>query len=177
MDLEKLKYPIGKFHFPEVITAQDITNWIADIESTPAKIASAVEGLSDKELDTPYRPEGWTIRQVIHHLPDSHMNSYIRFKWTLTEDEPTIKAYDETLWAELEDGKNAPVEMSIQLLTALHIRWSRVLKNLTATDLEKMFTHPETGKKLSIKYLVALYSWHGRHHLAHIISLKERMNW
>ena len=177
MDLEKLKYPIGKFHFPEVVTPQHITNWIADIESVPAKIAAAVDGLTDEQLDTPYRPDGWTIRQVVHHLPDSHMNSYIRFKWTLTEDSPTIKAYDEVLWAELQDGKSAPVGMSIQLLTALHSRWTVMLKNLTETDLEKYFIHPENGKKLSLKLMVALYAWHSNHHLAHITSLKERMNW
>jgi len=122
MDLERLKYPIGKFHFPAVVTPQNISSWIADIESAPAKIAAAVDGLTDEQLDTPYRLDGWTIRQVVHHLPDSHMNSYIRFKWTLTEDSPTIKAYDEVLWAELEDGKSAPIGMSVQLLTALHER-------------------------------------------------------
>lgn len=177
MELEKLKYPIGKFHFSDSATAQDITNWITDIETLPSKISVAVEGLSEEQLDTPYRPDGWTIRQVIHHLPDSHMNSYIRFKWTLTEDSPTIKAYDEVLWAEMEDGKSAPIAMSVQLLTALHARWTMMLKNLSESDLEKYFIHPETGKKLSLKLMVALYAWHSNHHLAHITSLKERMNW
>lgn len=177
MDLEQLRYPVGRFQLPTNITSEHITNWITEIENTPTLVEAAVVGFTDEQLDTPYRPDGWTVRQVVHHLPDSHMNSYIRFKWTLTEDTPTIKAYDETRWAQLEEAKNAPVEMSINMLKALHARWVVVLKNLTEEDLKKEFTHPETGKNISLQTMVALYAWHGRHHLAHITSLKERMGW
>lgn len=177
MNMEQLKYPIGNFKTPITYSHQDIDNWIAIIEKTPAQIEAAVKDLSKDQLNTPYRPEGWTIRQVVHHLPDSHMNSYIRFKWTLTENAPVIKAYNEQSWAELEDGKNAPIELSIQLLKSLHARWVVVLKNLSETDLEKQFTHPETGDKITLKEMIALYAWHSQHHLAHITSLKERMNW
>ncbi len=177
MNIEQLKYPIGKFQIPESVSPQDISNWISIIESAPTQIEAAVEGLTDEQLNTPYRPEGWTIRQVIHHLPDSHMNSYIRFKWTLTEDSPVIKAYDERLWGELEDGKNAPIGMSVQLLKSLHARWGVMLKNLSEADLEKCFTHPESGNLISLKTMVALYAWHSQHHLTHITSLKERMGW
>jgi len=177
MNLEQLKFPIGKFHTPESYSPQDISNWISIIENTPAQVEAAVAGLTDEQLDTPYRPEGWTVRQVVHHLPDSHLNSYIRFKWTLTEDTPTIKAYDEQLWAKLDDGKNAPIEMSVQLLKSLHARWVVVMRNLSESDLEKCFTHPESGNQISLKEMVATYAWHSQHHLAHITSLKERMNW
>lgn len=175
--MEQLKYPIGDFQTPTTYSPQDIDNWISIIEKAPAQVEAAVKDLSDAQLNTPYRPEGWTIRQVVHHLPDSHMNSYIRFKWTLTENAPIIKAYDEQSWAELEDGKNAPIELSIQLLKSLHARWVLVLKNLSEADLEKHFTHPETGNKIPLKEMIALYAWHSQHHLSHITSLKERMNW
>ncbi|HFC01107.1 MAG TPA: putative metal-dependent hydrolase [Phaeodactylibacter sp.] len=169
MNLEQLRFPIGKFQPPKVITPQHIQNWITEIETIPSQIANAIKPLTPQQLDTPYRPEGWTIRQVVHHLADSHMNSYIRFKWTLTEDTPVIKAYDEGLWAELQDGKTAPVELSVQLLSALHARWVVMLKKLSPTDLEKKFTHPETGQLISLKTMIALYAWHGKHHLGHIL--------
>ncbi len=176
-DLETLRYPVGKFQYSDKATAEDIVNWISNIENLPQQIATAIADFSEEQLETPYRPDGWTVRQVVHHLVDSHMNSYIRFKWTLTEDSPTIKAYDEALWAELNDGKNAPVELSVQLLKALHGRWVFMLKNLSEEDLEKYFIHPETGRELTLKLMVALYSWHSQHHLKHITALKERMGW
>ena len=176
-DLETLRYPIGKFHYSDKATTEEVANWISDIENLPQQIATAIEGFSEEQLDTPYRPEGWTVRQVVHHLADSHMNSYIRFKWTLTENSPTIKAYDEVLWAELNDAKNAPVDLSMQLLKALHARWVVMLKNLSEEDLEKHLIHPETGRQLTLKLMVALYAWHSKHHLQHIIALKERMGW
>ena len=137
MELEKLRFPIGRFSPPKNYTPEFLASCIADIENTPEQYAQAVEGLSDEQLDTPYRPDGWTLRQVVHHVVDSHMNSYIRFKWTLTEDTPTIKAYDEKLWAEEPEAKNAPIQLSIDLLKALHVRWVLVLKNLSEEDLEK----------------------------------------
>ena len=162
---------------PKNVSSEQVSNWISEIENTPAQMAKAVHGLSDEQLDTPYRPDGWTIRQVVHHVPDSHMNSYIRFKWTLTEDTPTIKAYDEKLWGNLPDSLEGPVELSLQLLASLHARWVVVLRNLGEEDLEKEFVHPESGQKISLKTMVALYAWHGKHHLGHITSLKERMGW
>jgi len=172
--IEKLRFPIGRFSPPENYTPEFIASCIADIENTPAQYEQAVEGLSDEQLDTPYRLEGWTLRQVIHHVVDSHMNSYIRFKWTLTEDTPTIKAYDEKLWAEEPEAKNAPIQLSIDMLKALHARWVLVLKNLSEEDLEKEFTHPETGKNINLKTMVALYAWHSKHHLGHITSTLKK---
>jgi len=168
MELEKLRFPIGRFSPPKNYTPEFLASCIADIENTPEQYAQAVEGLSDEQLDTPYRPDGWTLRQVVHHVVDSHMNSYIRFKWTLTEDTPTIKAYDEKLWAEEPEAKNAPIQLSIDLLKALHARWVLVLKNLSEEDLEKEFIHPETGKNINLKMMVALYAWHSKHHLGHL---------
>ncbi|MFK8008583.1 MAG: YfiT family bacillithiol transferase [Saprospiraceae bacterium] len=177
MNIEQLKFPIGKFKTPQSYSPQDISKWISIIENAPVQIEAAVKGLTEEQLNTPYRPEGWTVRQVVHHLPDSHMNSYIRFKWTLTENSPIIKAYDERSWGELEDGKNAPIQLSIQLLKSLHARWVVMLKNLSEADLGKCFTHPESGQLISLNEMVALYAWHSQHHLAHITSLKERMDW
>ena len=177
MDLENLRFPIGRFRLPDEVTSQQIADWIDDIESAPNQFEEAVNNLSDEQLNTAYRPNGWTLRQVVHHVADSHMNSYIRFKWTLTESTPKIKAYDEKNWAEEPEAKNAPVEISIQLLKSLHARWVLVLKNLSEEDLNKEFTHPETGKNISLKTMVGLYAWHGKHHLGHITSLRNRMNW
>ncbi len=174
--MEDLKYPIGRFKAPEKITPSSIRQWINDIESLPEKLSSALEEVSEEFLDTPYRPGGWSVRQLIHHIADSHLNSYIRFKWALTEQSPTIKAYDEKAWAELEDAKTTPIEVSLALLNALHQRWGLVLKNLGETDLDKYFIHPETGGKIPLKLNIALYAWHGNHHLAHILALKKRIN-
>ncbi len=171
-----LRYPIGKFSPPEAITKENRSEWMKDIEEMPSLLRNAVTGLDQKQLDTPYRPEGWTLRQVIHHVPDSHMNSYIRFKWTLTENSPTIKAYDEAAWASLSDT-GAGIEVSLSLLDSLHARWIVLLRSMSDADFEKYFIHPETGKEITLGTNLALYSWHGAHHVAHVTSLRERMGW
>jgi uncharacterized damage-inducible protein DinB len=135
-----------------------------------------VKGLTDAQLDTPYRPQGWTVRQVVHHLSDSHLNAYVRFKLAITEEEPTIKTYEEKLWSELDDARTAPIEMSLALLEALHKRWVLFLKSLTPSNFARKFRHPELGI-MNLDALLRLYAWHGRHHVAHISSLRERMGW
>lgn len=171
-----LRYPLGKFKAPVQYSDDLISEFIKDIEETPARLREAVKGLNEEQLNTPYRPGGWTIRQVIHHLPDSHMNSYVRFKWALTEDEPLIKTYEEQLWAELEDTKLTPVDVSLDMMDLLHKRWVILLRSLTQEQLERKFRHPQNGL-VNLKWVIALYSWHGKHHVAHIISLRERNNW
>ncbi len=170
------RYPIGKFNGQAPANAQDRQRFLSDIEETPAKLRAAVAGLSGQQLDTPYREGGWTIRQVVHHVPDSHLNSYVRFKLALTENEPTIKPYAENLWAELPDTKNTPVEVSLALLELLHRRWMNLLRSLGPEDWKKTFRHPELGV-MNLDKTLALYSWHGRHHVAHITALRERMGW
>lgn len=176
-ELEELKYPIGKFQFPESFSKTEIENDIHIICHFPQVLRETVQLLSDEQLNTPYRPDGWTIRQVVHHLADSHMNSYIRFKWTITEEEPTIKAYDEKAWAELNDAKYDAIEPSLLLLSALHLKWSNLLNNLSEEDMQKAFIHPENGRKIHIYQNISLYAWHCNHHLAHIANLSERLQW
>ncbi|HMD98927.1 MAG TPA: bacillithiol transferase BstA [Terriglobia bacterium] len=171
-----LRYPVGKFKWAGSGTEAERSEYISNIEQTPVRLRAAVGGLSDQQLDTPYRPDGWTVRQVVHHLPDSHMNAYVRYRLALTEDEPTIKPYDEAQWAELIDAKTAPVEPSLTLLESLHSRWVTLLKSLTPTDWARTFRHPELGV-VSLEKNLAIYSWHGRHHVAHITSLRRRMGW
>lgn len=171
-----LRYPIGKFTYPGELGDQGRHNAIEQLEAAPAQLRAAVEGLSPQQLDTPYRPDGWTVRQVIHHLPDSHLNAYTRFKLALTEDEPTIKPYDEVRWAELSDARIAPIEVSLALLESLHRRWVLLLRAMGPADFARRFRHPELGVVTLDKNL-ALYAWHGRHHVAHITSLRERMGW
>ncbi|MEX0737537.1 MAG: bacillithiol transferase BstA [Bacteroidota bacterium] len=171
-----LRYPIGKFTAKPSISDDERRVLIQQIEEAPAKLQEAVKGLDDRQLDTPYREGGWTVRQVVHHLPDSHLNSYIRFKWTMTEDKPTIKTYEEHLWAELVDAKSAPAEVSLTLLEALHKRWVLFLRSLSSADFAKTFIHPESGP-MNLDRLVQLYAWHGRHHVAHVTSLRQRMGW
>jgi uncharacterized damage-inducible protein DinB len=170
-----LRYPVGPFKLEEKITINLVSQWIAEIEQAPHQLREAVMDLRDDQLDTPYRPGGWTIRQVVHHLPDSHLNSYIRLKLALTEENPVIKPYQEDQWALLPDSK-LPVEVSLKLMDALHSRWVTILNSLSPSQLEKTFYHPESGEN-SIATLIALYAWHGRHHIAHITSLRERMGW
>jgi uncharacterized damage-inducible protein DinB len=166
-----LRYPIGKFSFPESTTAEQRRKWIREIADAPAHLRAAVEGLSEEQLNTPYRPGGWTVRQVVHHLPDSHINSYVRFKLALTEDAPTVKTYDEALWAKLPDGATTPIETSLVLLEALHGRWVRMLESMTEPDFSRTFRHPEIGM-IRLEQYLALYAWHGKHHVAHITSLR-----
>jgi predicted tellurium resistance membrane protein TerC len=169
-------YPIGKFQAKETYTSEELQKLIAKIEHLPVKLEAAVESLSNEQQDTPYRDGGWTVRQVVHHLSDSHMNAYIRTKWALTENSPLIKAYDQKSWAETPDAK-MPIEGSLDVLKSLHKKWGGMLKQLKADDLTKEFIHPETNKHIRLSQLIATYAWHGDHHLAHINSLKRRMEW
>ncbi|MGA8762988.1 MAG: putative metal-dependent hydrolase [Candidatus Sulfotelmatobacter sp.] len=171
-----LRYPIGKFTYDGPPTAEQRRNLLHDIEEAPNRLRAAVKGLSEEQLDTPYRTEGWTVRQVVHHVPESHMNAYIRFKLALTEDEPTIKPYEEQLWAELPDVKETPIEVSLAMMDSLHDRWVRVLRLIKPEQWNRTFRHPHLGV-VSLEKNLALYSWHGRHHVAHITSLRERNNW
>ena len=175
--LEKLKYPIGKLNIPTEISDKTIKNWIEIIENHPNKITSLVANLTDNQLDTPYRPDGWTIRQVVHHLGDSHVNSYIRFKWTLTENKPIIKAYYEDRWVELSDTKYAPIQISLDFLKMLHAKWVYLLKSLTEDDLKKCFIHPETNKEITLAKNIGIYAWHCKHHYEHINQLVIRNGW
>jgi hypothetical protein len=178
--MEDLQYPIGKFQWEGadgIATSEDGTaRWIDEIAAAPEQLRAAVAGLSAKQLDTPYRPGGWTVRQVAHHLPDSHLNSYVRFRLALTEPEPTILPYDEARWAELSDARTAPVEVSLALLESLHARWTLLLRSLEPADWARRFRHPEIGL-VTLERNAALYAWHGRHHIAQISSLRRRMGW
>ena len=176
MDTPDLRYPIGKFQFPQTVSTDDRARFIREIAEAPLNLRDAVKGLDESQLNTPYRPGGWTIRQVIHHVPDSHMNSYVRFRWALTEENPDIKAYHEDLWAELPDAKTAPVEVSLRLLESLHSRWVGLLRSLAEQDWQRTFKHPALGP-VRLDQNAALYAWHGRHHTAHITGLRQRMNW
>lgn len=171
-----LRYPIGAFEWRGENSADDRRRYLDEIEQAPAHLRGAVAGLSNEQLDTPYRPGGWTVRQVVHHLPDSHLNSYMRFRLALTEDEPAIKPYDESRWAELTDARTAPVEISLAFTESLHRRWMLLLRSLTPADFARRFRHPELGV-VSLDKTLALYAWHGRHHVAQITSLRERMDW
>ena len=170
------RFPIGKFHFDGTMTEQHKAQRFDDIEQTPARLRAAVRGLNDHQLDTPYREGGWTVRQVVHHVPDSHMNSYVRFKLALTEDEPTICPYMGNLWAELPEARSAPIELSLSLLESLHKRWILVLRGIKPADWKRNLRHPELGL-VSLEKNLAIYAWHGKHHVAHITSLRERMGW
>ncbi|WP_432713948.1 YfiT family bacillithiol transferase [Pedobacter sp.] len=171
--LENLKYPIGKFQKPEPINQLQIDNWIKIIEEFPQQLTNEVKNLSEKQLNKQYRPNGWTIKQVVNHCADSHMNSFIRFKLALTENTPTIKPYHENLWAELTDSKNFPVDSALMILQGLHQRWVNLLKNLSASDLEKQFRHPESNELISLKTNIGIYAWHCQHHLAHVKKAKQ----
>jgi hypothetical protein len=171
-----LRYPIGKFTYEGPSTAEQKQKYINDIEQAPAHLRAALKGLSDQQLDTPYRPDGWTLRQVAHHVPDSHLNAYVRFKLALTEDAPTIKPYAEDRWAQLADTQTTPVEVSLTLLDSLHTRWVRLLRSLKVEDWQRAFRHPQLGE-VSLEKNLVLYAWHGRHHVAHITRLRERNDW
>ena len=172
MNLEQIKYPVGKFVKPESITKEIIDSAISEIENFPSLVKFEIQNLEEKDLQLRYRPEGWTITQVVHHCADSHINSYMRFKLALTENVPTIKPYEESLWAELPDNNLSPF-VSLKLLDALHEKWVYILKSLSEEDLNKEFIHPEQSEKISLKENILIYSWHCRHHLAHIKQAKE----
>ena len=174
-----LSYPIGRFVWDRdkpALTREERGHLIEQIAAAPTRLREAVSGLSPEQLDTPYRPEGWTVRQVAHHVPDSHINAYVRFKWSLTETDPAIKVYEESEWAKLEDATAAPVETSLELLEALHRRWIVLLRSLEDRDFARTLRHPESGS-MNLDHLLAMYAWHGRHHVAHITSLSDRMGW
>ena len=172
--LEQLRYPIGTFQKPAETTQEILNQWIADIEALPTLLRKAVEGLTEEQLLLPYRPEGWTVRQMVNHVADSHANALIRFKLALTEDTPTIKPYEEQLWAELEDGRNAPIEWSLVMLEMMHKRWVMLLTSMTTDQFERKFMHPQTKHLNSLRSVTGMYSWHGKHHTSHITSLRER---
>jgi uncharacterized damage-inducible protein DinB len=174
--MSDLRYPIGKFAPKPELTDAERSALIQQIAEVPAKLREAVKNLAQEQLDTPYRPGGWTVRQVVHHLPDSHLNSYVRFKLGATEHQPTIKPYEEKLWAELVDAKSSPIDPSLTLLESLHYRWVIFLRSLSAADFHKTIIHPENGL-MDLDRLLQLYAWHGRHHVAHITALRERMSW
>jgi hypothetical protein len=174
---ETLRFPVGRFEAKPALSSAERDALIGEVAGLPAQLRDAVSGLSDEQLDTPYRPGGWTVRQVVHHVPDSHLNSYIRFKWTLTEDTPTIKAYEQGDWAELEEGRTGPVEMSLALTDALHVRWVAMLHAMSGDDWGRELRHPDHGTLLSLDWMLQLYAWHGRHHVAHINSLRSRQGW
>jgi hypothetical protein len=173
---QDLRYPVGPFQRTNQLTPAERSAATDAIAEAPAKLRAAVKGLTADQLATPYRPGGWTVRQVVHHLPDSHLNAYTRFKLALTEDQPQIKTYQEARWAELVDGKDASVETSLNLLEALHERWVMLLRSLKPEDYARKLEHPELGL-INLDFLLAMYSWHGRHHVAHITALRERMGW
>jgi hypothetical protein len=174
---DDLRYPIGQFHHEGQISEEQRQQWITDINHLPTLLAAAVEGLTEEQLNTPYRPGGWTVRQVAHHIGDSHLNCFTRFKLALTEEKPAIRPYYEDRWALLADTAHAPVSLSLTFIAALHERWVYLLRSLTNEDFARTFFHPESLKVFRLDEVLGSYSWHGRHHVAHITSLRERMGW
>ncbi|MBI2685938.1 MAG: putative metal-dependent hydrolase [Acidobacteria bacterium] len=170
------RYPIGKFQYDGPLTPEQRSTMIEAIENTPVELRKSIRGLVDEQLATPYRDGGWTVRQLIHHVADSHINAYCRFRLALTEDNPTIKPYEEQLWAELSDGAKAPIGLSLAILDALHVRWSMLLRSLTPEEFARPVTHPASGQH-SIDWLLAVYSWHGAHHTAHVTELRKAKGW
>jgi len=174
--MEDLRYPVGKFRMPASVTEEERTEHLRNITLTPTRIREAVSGLNEEQLGTPYREGGWTVRQVVHHLADSHMNAYVRFKLAFTEEVPAIKTYEEKKWAETTDARTSPIETSLKLLELLHERWVIFLNSLSPADFDRKFHHPENGP-MDLNMLLALYSWHGRHHEGHITGLRKRKGW
>jgi uncharacterized damage-inducible protein DinB len=175
--MEDPRYPIGRFTFDGKATPELRGQWIGEIAAAPGALRAAITGLTPPQLDTPYREHGWTVRQVVHHLPDSHLNAYTRIKLALTEEEPVIKPYDEARWAELPDVLATPVETSLTLLESLHRRWVLLLRQLGPPELARRFRHPEHNRSIGLDEMLALYAWHGKHHVAQITSLRLRMGW
>lgn len=170
------RYPVGKFEAPKDVNPEMRTEAIRGIAATPGGVRVAVQGLNDSQLNTPYRDGGWTVRQVVHHLADSHMNAYLRWRLALTETEPIIKPYDEAAWAKLEDAANAPIQVSLNLLEPLHERWVRMLRSMKPEEYARTFRHPEHGVR-TLDWMLFLYAWHGRHHTAHITELRKLKGW
>lgn len=177
MNIEELKYPIGKFEKPNEVTGEMLQSYISVIAAFPNKIRKEVEALNDSQLDTPYRPDGWTIRQVVNHCADSHMNSLMRLKLTLTEENPTIKPYMEALWAELADSKTMPIEPALKMIEGIHARWTALLNTLTKEQMQRTFVHPQYGITYRLDQNTGMYAWHCNHHLAHITTLKKSKGW
>lgn len=176
-ELERLRYPIGHFVCPETITKDLRNSWIQELENLPKRLRALVLPLKDEQLDTPYRPEGWTVRQLVHHIADSHHHSYVRFKWALTEEAPLIKAYEEKSWSNLFDAKTAPVSLSLNYLDALHAKLVFLLKGLEASQFDTFYIHPDGNVKVSVAENIGKYAWHGNHHLAHIQNLVTSKGW
>jgi hypothetical protein len=170
------RYPIGKY-LPQPYSEEQMKEWLNDIKFLPTSLENAILNLDEAQLNTPYREGGWKIKQVVHHLADSHMNAYIRYKLALTEDNPTIKPYKEKLWAELQDSENLPVNISLTLLHALHARWHETIRHLKKDDWNRTIFHPEHKKEISLWHMLGMYSWHGKHHVAHITAAKEKNGW
>jgi uncharacterized damage-inducible protein DinB len=173
---DEIRYPVGEFRVDPEVMPEKRSRWIEQMEEVPAKLRAAVLGLSEEQLDTRYRKDGWTLRQVAHHLADAQLNGFMRFKLALTEDRPAIKTYEEDLWSETADGREAPVSLSVDLLAALHARWAILLKSLTEREFARTFRHPQRGE-LRIDDGIQLYAWHRVHHTAHIRGLRERRGW
>lgn len=176
-DIELLSYPIGRFEMPLEYDETQIRKWIDRLEVSPQWYDTAIENLDEEQLKTPYRPGGWTLIQVVHHVADSHMNAYIRFKWALTENNPTIKTYMEKEWANLPDVMDVPVNVSVTLIHALHRRWVSLLRNMKPEDWKRSLIHPEQNRSMELWQLLAMYAWHTKHHFEHIFRLRERMEW
>ena len=177
IDINKLQYPIGHFIYPDQVTQGIVSKWIRILEELPVTLENLVKHLSDEQLETPYRPGGWTVRQLVHHIADSHHHSYTRFKWALTEDEPLIKAYEEKEWSSLFDAKTAPIELSLFYLKALHAKMVFLLCGLSSEDLDKCYVHPDGNTKVTVKENIGKYAWHSQHHCAHIQGLLGRKEW
>jgi uncharacterized damage-inducible protein DinB len=174
--MDDLRYPVGTFVVDSAVTPKKRKTWIRQIAEAPALLRKAVAGLTDRQFDAPYRPGGWTVRQVLHHVPDSHLNAYCRYKFALTEDNPTIKPYDEAAWANVADTARTPPDVSLALLDALHHRWVVLLESLDARDFERPLHHPDHGG-ITLDWMLQHYAWHGRHHTAHITELRKREGW
>jgi uncharacterized damage-inducible protein DinB len=170
------RYPIGRFEMPKEVTKERRQQAMDEIASAPAKLRAAVQGLNGAQLDTPYREGGWTVRQVVHHVPDSHLNAYVRLKLALTEEKPTIKPYDEAAWADLADSKNVPIEVSQALLDSVHTRWDSLWRSMKPEQFARVLVHPEAGER-TVDWLLFLYEWHGKHHTAHITELRKQKGW
>jgi len=174
---DDLRYPVGQFDRRDRLTTAERAPLIEQIAEAPMRMRDAVRSLDDRQLETPYRDGGWTVRQVVHHVPDSHLNAYIRFKWALTEDRPTIKAYDEAEWAKLSDVRDTPIATSLDLLESLHDRWLRLIRAMSDDDFRRVLLHPEHKGEMTLDSMLGLYAWHSRHHVGHITALRKRMGW